>query len=404
MVLFFTLQWQGDKFDYHGGCDLVLISNAYLQLHIRTKNFGINSLGPWSGIVAVAVKIEDKVMEVQGPLGTLIVDNNVVTTLPIIFAGYPLVKLLPKTFRLQLPIGQYIDITYQDFKDSLKVDVKGYGSMFGDSKGLCGNWTSNSPNAFVGRDGTVYPRIPNPVAFAETWKVNTGAGDPSLFQTSASATCVAPSVARCNIPGAPNCTSIINLAKTACANVTTFGNSRENCEFDVRATEDVLAANALAYLNPLLVQPISQCYDGLVNVDDGTSPCAKMGGRCVFACNTTLKNCISNLCGHASSCTCEIPRNQTRAPTMKPVPIPTRAPIKANTTKPVLAPTRAPMKNSTSAPIPLPTRVPVKPNTTKPVLVPTRAPSNLNTALNATSWGHCRCHPDPHFVTVRHLN
>jgi hypothetical protein len=384
---------------------LVLISNSLLDLHVRTNIFGTNSLGAWSGIEAAAVKIGNHKLEVQDASGKIFVNNNDVTTNPpSSFAGYQFIVSpgSPKTFRLDLQGGQFIDFTQviASYGRSLQVDVVGYGTTFGDSRGLCGNWTANSPNAFVARDRvTVYPRIKNPVAFGQEWQVNTGAGDPSLFQTNPSAKCLNPGVARCNIPGAPNCTAIINQAKTACANVTTNRDARENCEFDVRTTEDVGAANVTAYTNPVVYQPQERCIDLLFPSRTGFTPCSKLGGKCVLQCNYTVSDCYVNMCtdvtGLKETCSCAIPRdtmNKTRAPSTKPVPIPTRAPIKnnTNTSAPILVPTRTPIKNNA--------------NTSAPVLVPTRAPDIPNTALNATSWGFCWSHPDPHFSTVRSLN
>jgi hypothetical protein len=326
------VQWHGDYYDYHGGCDLVLITNSLLDFHVRTQNFT-----GWSGVVAAAIKIGGAKLEVQEPTGTIFVNNiNVTSSPPGTVGGYPFAVLVgpPTKFRLNLTGGQYIELT-RTYGNTLQVDVLGHGSDFVDSEGLCANWTASSPNALIGRNGfTVYP-LASPIPYGEEWQVNTTAGDPLLFQTNASAQC-RYTQGQCKDQGTGNtiCIDRANKAKIACANVTDARNTRANCEFDVVQTGDVGFATAVAYKDPLITDPPELCQEVVTTTVTGNATCSKRGGRCVYRCDNTMYDCLDSLCtGPYGGCSCAFKYNSTtRAPTMKPIAapvtqsVPTKAP------------------------------------------------------------------------------
>ena len=363
-----------------------------LDFHIRTKRYS-----GWSGIVAAAIKINGDKLEVQQPTGTIFFnDVDVTSNPPPMVGGYTFSVLPgpPRQYRIDMDGGQYIKLRVA-YGNSLQVDVLGHGSDFGTSEGLCANWTANSPNALVDRDhSTIYPLMSVQNAYGEEWQVKVGLGDPQLFQTSASAnsTCIYSRSTSCE-RGTPECQIQENQAKNACINVTTERNAQENCEFDVFTTGDVEFAKSVAYTDPIIGQPQEFCKEVTNATNTEGTPtnngCAAKGGRCVWRCSNKTHVCLDTLCqGPSKGCSCALPLSSTRAPTMKPNPVPnTNGPVKPSTRAPSMKPnpvpnTSGPVKPSTRAPTMKPN---LAPNTTGPVKPSTRAPTmKPNPASNTT--------------------
>jgi hypothetical protein len=366
------IQWHGDYYDYHGGCDLVLITNSLLDFHIRTQNFT-----GWSGIVAAAIKINGTKFEVQEPTGTILVNNvNVTGSPPTTVGGFPFAVLLgpPVVYRLNLTGGQYIEIT-RTYGNSLQVDVLGHGSDFGNSQGLCANWTANSMNALVGRNGVTVFSLTNPRPYGEEWQVNTTLGDPLLFQTNGTAQCrYTQGFCDRQTAGIQECIDRATKAKEACANVPDARNTRANCEFDVVQTNDFGVANTVAYKDPLITDPPELCQEiaktdiATVNLVANTTSCGQRGGRCVYRCDKTIYDCVDSLCkGPEPGCSCAFKFNSTI-----PVSQPVAAPVKP--TLPVSAPAASPITSPVAAPV-KPTLPPVtQPVATTPITSPVATP------------------------------
>ena len=342
---------------------MILITNSLLDIHIRTKTFS-----GWSGIEAAVIRIGGDKLEVQEPSGSIIF-NNIISTAspPATVGGYPFLVLAgpPVKYRLNMTGGQYIELT-RTYGNTLQVDVKGHGSNFGSSQGLCGNWTANSPNALVDRDKvTVYPLMPIQNAYGEEWQVDATVGDPLLFQTNSSTKCVYSLGGRCKV-GTTECQNQVNEAKNACANVPVVRNAQANCEFDVLTTGDVGFAKSIAYTDPIIGDPPEICTE-IVNAT-ANGGCKDKGGRCVWRCDKNTHICVDTLCrGPTDGCSCALPFPSTRAPTAKPMTTPVTAPVKSNDT-------RAP----TAKPITTPVATPVKPSGTR---APTMKPVAANPAL-----------------------
>ena len=372
------IKWHGDFYDYHGGCDLVLITNPLLDFHIRTRNFS-----GWSGIEAAAIRIRNDTLEVQEPTGSIYFNNiDSTDSPPATVGGFPFLVLAgpPVKYRITMTGGQYIELT-RSYGNTLQLDVRGHGSDFGRSQGLCANWTANSPNALVDRDKvTVYPLMPIQNLYGEEWQVNGTVGDPALFRTNSSAACQYSQGGRCKVGDTgTNCQGLINEAKNACANVTGARNARQNCEFDVLTTGDAGFAKSVAYTDPIVGDPPEICTE-ITNatVNNG---CKDKGGRCVWRCDKSTHICVDTLCrGPTDGCSCALPFSSSRAPTAKPTaapvkPIDTRAP----TMKPAgPAPVQPPIKPVAPAPVPIKaTRQPTRPPTRRPTRAPTRKPCGL---------------------------
>jgi hypothetical protein len=311
---------------------LVLIKNSLLAFHIRTQvNFG-----GWSGIIDAAIKIGNNTLVVQEQPSSKIFVNNVDVTSspPATFATYPFSVLSgpPVKFRLDLAGGQYIELT-RTYGSSLQVDVLGDGVDFGDSEGLCANWTANSPNALVDRDKvTVYPLAVYPnVPYGEEWRVSSAMGDPLLFPTPAAAQCnyTQPACGIGDQGGSDQrCAERAAKAKQVCVNVPTERNAQKNCEFDVLQTDDVTVANTTAYTAPLIGNPPARCLE-VVSLN--TTTCTKRGGQCVWRCNDLLFNCVKDLCkGPDQGCTCAVPK-VIEGPVTPPVKAPVKPPVKPPT-------------------------------------------------------------------------
>merc|ERR1712238_599140 len=87
--------WSGGRFDFHGICDLVLVSirnfcnSLGLDVHIRTKR-----TKNWSFISALVIRIGKNVLEINGKDGGMYMLNGEVqegnNNIKLMFSGYPL--------------------------------------------------------------------------------------------------------------------------------------------------------------------------------------------------------------------------------------------------------------------------------------------------------------------------
>mmetsp|Transcript_27131 Transcript_27131/g.46230 ORF Transcript_27131/g.46230 Transcript_27131/m.46230 type:complete len:297 (+) Transcript_27131:107-997(+) len=178
----FTL-WSGKKYDFHGECDLVMISKddfmngLGFHVHIRTK---IEKF--YSYIEAVAVKIGEDVFELQGGMNTddkYLINGVENGPLPSSFEnhfaikegddnGYKVYSIMVdekdhENFRLKLKARSFMGIRF----------VRTNSANFASSGGLLGDFETGLK---LGRSGEV---IEDPIAFAMDWQV--GPDDPILL-------------------------------------------------------------------------------------------------------------------------------------------------------------------------------------------------------------------------------
>lgn len=277
----------GNYYDYHGGCDLVLIKNAFLQLHIRT----VPTAG-FSFISAAALQIGGSGMdkfEVDASSGTATTLLNAVNIGPaptgvVLDGTYP-VTVTPQaygtTWEVDLsPFAPGEKITIGDYGGSIFVNAQGHsaGGAFTGSLGMSGKF----PNGELYDRNGAGPALADGAAMATEWQVdNTSSGpqfDATLLSGAAVLTCTPPMTYNSCIPdpaappmGEPVCcvadaagqgTTCANLmlcppavaelcepGKTmadvaaACADIT-VPELRENCEYDVMVTGDPSYADA----------------------------------------------------------------------------------------------------------------------------------------------------------------
>jgi hypothetical protein len=173
--------WGGNKYSYHGACDLVLIqapsfaNGKGLDVHIRTKH-----RHSFSYITNAAIRIGDEIFEVTDRKEDSYYLNGVVNVeLPAHISGYKIhyKKDNAKMETYHIALDGRESLVIRVLKDFISVSIKhGDEKDFGDSLGLMGSFHTG---AKLARDGvTVLDDI---TKFGEEWQVLYT--EPKLFQT-----------------------------------------------------------------------------------------------------------------------------------------------------------------------------------------------------------------------------
>lgn len=243
--------WNYKHYDFHGQCDLVLLSDPDfahgigLKIHIRTK-----VVRYWSFTERVAIQLGQDILEIQGSSDN---DNNDDDDEPaywingkhkgdlFLLGGYPIFQKRPKghtlTYQINLsPTYANQEIVIQVYKQFVRVKIHGNDEAFGRSVGLLGDYLTGEIWA---RDGmTVLDDDPH--SMGDEWQVLPTEG--KLFQTDQ-----APQFpARCIQPKSPSQqherwlaeSSITVSQEAACAKVGDLG-SIKDCVHDALATQDL---------------------------------------------------------------------------------------------------------------------------------------------------------------------
>lgn len=251
--------WNGSFYDFHGECDLVLVSSpvfggsAGLDIHIRTT-----IVDTWSYISSVSAKIGHDVLEVT-KRGNFVANYKAHAPLPKTLGGHPVTYTKAQNvkhakfhvFDIDLDQGQGISIRSFRAQKILAVKVDGFSPEdFGDSVGLMGSFPHGD---MVARNGTMSMTVEQANAFGKEWQVRTG--DTNLFRVHR-----APQWPdQCIMPVPLSTTSTVHRglddtegallsleqrANVACAE---WGEDFENCVADVVATGDLEVAKAGSY-------------------------------------------------------------------------------------------------------------------------------------------------------------
>ena len=234
--------WTGDKFDYHGECDLVLVDNPKfadglgMKVHVRTTH-----LKYFSYIEKVAIQIGDDVLEFANDVENVKLNGVVAAPKPgkrKIFMGdkFEVVRMKKSVvIRLDKANGAKIDlITRKIGWPSVKL-VAGNTEVFEGSFGLLGDYSTGKKFA---RDGVTVMEDKDATNYALEWQVRDT--EPMLFSDARvpqyPAACIPPAKMMGNRLG-------LSLAKKeaeqACA---AWGDDIEDCIFDVIASRDILSA------------------------------------------------------------------------------------------------------------------------------------------------------------------
>lgn len=244
------VMWSGRKFDFHGGCDLVLVQNPDfndgqgLYIHIRTK---IQRW--WSYVDSAVVQIGDDTLEVMGGVenkryfvngqpGEKLDEGGM---MPFTIGGYHVRyrHLNDKQFQFKIFLGSDQNIVLKAVKDFMRVDVGNPTvESFGTSVGLMGSFEGDE---MLARDGVTV--LNHPDEFGKEWQVLHS--EPVLFHnvegTQHPVTCAMPIAVeddRRRLEGSIS----REQAEIACTKV--FPDEMKDCVYDVMATNDVDMAGA----------------------------------------------------------------------------------------------------------------------------------------------------------------
>lgn len=246
------LTWGGEKFDFHGGCDLVLLDNPSfhdglgMTIHIRTK---INTW--WSYIETAVVRVGNETLEITGGedkrylINGVRGDNNAED---FVFSAAKLRVHLKQASAKQLKVR--IDLLNADaiglevFKDFVKVNAHMTDPKWKKFEGSVGMLGSYPDGRTVGRDGTTLFTDMN--EYGQEWQVRED--EPKLFSVVEGP----QHPAKCQIPAEIDTAekrrrlgqSMISMedAEIACSRVDE--DSRDACIFDVLATNDIEMAGS----------------------------------------------------------------------------------------------------------------------------------------------------------------
>lgn len=238
--------WSGEKYDYHGECDLVLLKNEDfsdglgMRVHIRTS-----IRNDWSFIESAALQIGENTLEVMGGKNSASYWINGGEKTDLQTSNASLGDFAVKFKRIndhqslnRIDLGNGDAISIETFKDFVRVNFKNKHTAFKGSSGLMGDFESGKK---IGRDGKQVFEDSN--AFGQEWQVLATEG--SLFHTIEGAVqppnkCIMPdptlksSEKRRRLGEA----ALISEedAAIACARVAEA--ERDACIFDVIATND----------------------------------------------------------------------------------------------------------------------------------------------------------------------
>ena len=231
--------WRGEKFDFHGKCDLELISDPTfaggkgMAIHIRTE-----IVRSWAYIKTVAILLGGDVLEIQGGADdNRYWFNNVYqgefTTIGDFPVMYKKANSKQRVFRIDL--GGDEEIEFRTYKEEINIFLK-QTDLYANTVGLLADFKSGKKLA---RDGVSIINDYN--MFGQEWQVL--AKGPKLFHElsgpqAPEQKCIMPSALQAQKRRRRLGESSVaeTMAELACANVAIT--EREDCISDVQATSD----------------------------------------------------------------------------------------------------------------------------------------------------------------------
>ena len=244
----------GEMYDFHGGCDLVLLENPDfaeglgMTVHIRTK---IETW--WSYVEAAVLKIGEETVEIQQDqlhINGEAVDMTTVTDEPTVtkMAGLTLRYMrVGGNIEAHVYLANGEKILLKTYKGFVKVQLAKEGSeQYRGSHGLLGRFPDGKR---VARDGETFLEDVN--EFGQEWQVQVG--EPKLFHTYDDAW-VVPAGQKCAMPDASAAKQQLRqrrlangleteAAEKACAHLES-ADDRKACVYDVISTQDMDMAGA----------------------------------------------------------------------------------------------------------------------------------------------------------------
>ena len=241
--------WNGHKYDFHGGCDLVLLQapdyndGQGLYIHIRTK-----IVRWWSYVDSAVVQIGDDTLEVMGGVenkryfvngkpGAALEASGM---MPFTIGGHNVRyrHLNDKQFQFKIFLEDGQNVVFKAVKDFMRVDIENpTEEAFGSSVGLMGSF---SEGKMLARDGVTILEDAND--FGQEWQVLLT--EPMLFHNVEGVqhpeACAMPTVTeeKRRLEGSIS----REQAEIACSKVSP--DEMADCVFDVMATNDIDVAGA----------------------------------------------------------------------------------------------------------------------------------------------------------------
>jgi len=236
--------WSGEKYDFHGVCDLVLASTPDLDIHIRT-----HEMKEWSYVEAASLRIGDDVLEVTGGKDNMnkVRFNGVVHEIEdskekvLDISGHPVVftKTSDKSQEFEVHLGDNEKILFRTWNSFVSITVQNPSERnFGSSVGLMGSFPAGEKLA---RDNKTILSDVN--EFGQEWQVN---GDEAKLFHEAKGPQFPQ---KCEIPSSLEMRRRLEASKItveeaeiACAHVESH--LKDLCMFDVMATSDESVSGA----------------------------------------------------------------------------------------------------------------------------------------------------------------
>jgi len=243
--------WDGEQYDFHGVCDLVLVHNPEfrnglgMDIHMRTKK----TLKYFSYINSAVLRIGDSTFEVMakakenhywvdGVAGEKVSGDKL---LPATISGFPIHfrQLSPRELEYTVIMGEE-KIVFSTWNEMVRIDIVNPSmENFVSSVGLMGTFTDSLKMA---RDNSTIMEDLND--FGQEWQVL--ASEAKLFHNVDGPQSPSP----CDIPSATDLRRHLaksevsrEAAEAACAGVKNL-EEFDLCVFDVIATSDVHIAGA----------------------------------------------------------------------------------------------------------------------------------------------------------------
>jgi len=235
--------WTGEKYDFHGICDLVLLENKGfanglgMDIHMRTSK-----TKQWSYISTAVLRIGNDTLEIEGKTNQYWLNGVAGAFLEDGISGYPITsyRVNSKQYEFVVDLGESGSVTFKTFKDMIRIDVSAMSAQ--DFNGSLGMMGSYGKGLRLGRDKTTI--IEDPIAFGLEWQVL--ANEPMLFHKvegpQAPATCEMPTATSVERRRLREVTVSLEDAEMACSRVSLT--ERDQCIFDVLATNDKELAGA----------------------------------------------------------------------------------------------------------------------------------------------------------------
>jgi len=236
--------WDGEVFDFHGVCDLVLVSNpgfdngVGLDIHIRTKK-----TREWSYVDSAAVRIGDNILEVRGGKKSALWINGIQgngKTDELTISDYSIKHqhINENSEKFVIDLGDDECIIFKTWNSfvSIKIENPKQNNFVG-SVGLMGSFPTGLK---IGRENSIIDDINT---FGQEWQVLST--EKNLFHDIEGP----QHPQHCEIPSSAEmrrrlAASLMTVEEAEKACIGADSEDKELCIFDVMATNDLSSAGA----------------------------------------------------------------------------------------------------------------------------------------------------------------